>query len=1135
MAAYEETLEALKTKLLDLFKKSETSSSQEPLTYSLLNNLKNTVEEYIVRLNQISKKFKPHKMEYSSAFKSLSKEYSQKEKTLEAKLRLDIKDIVNKYDEKCKALKEEIKEKEREIHFEENNILMDIEFFIMGSNQNKEMFEAEYNENVSRFNYQIQIAQDSYAENTIRFNEALDKELEKLEEKYNSALVDYDKDTERIIAHYQKNVDDLNQILAKKIDEFNKYQAQIRQKKVKESMEFNDKIRALVSIRNEKNQSARNEYIKKQAEAQETKESKRQEYQMESQKISKEFVLNMTALDDRISELKKDYNATLDQEKRALEYRLLELKKEEEKLLAELYATPSFKKESKKIKSEYYGYQELERKNTNKTLSHLEKAYLADSEKTNYQKKLLDLDRTFNMKYIVENETYDNKKFQEINNKFEIDMNHSIQVNDLDYNREANKLRSENNLKTLKEERDFDEADALHQIETEKLICQIKSIKYEIGSFEEIKKLLHKFESDKFNTTINFKTVNNVLEIEKCKVLDTLNKSMYNLNVKSSKMVLETSNKAIDLKNQEYEQKCRAKIKRNRMVLNTEQKLVDYQIETYKRDKALELAVINRNFFYELDTLGHDFLASKFELEYKNMMSNLSILTELICLIHYMETDLINSIFNSIPLRPEYKKIAWPFINEVLSIIFLGYQRIISIFHESTDEMIHERIEFEESLKYKGFYKNIEANYKDELKNFTERKKIYEKQVKEVTEELEDNKRLLFSLDNDLYIKRKNIKKMGSNNKKEKQEIIETVNQYRTIENENLGLSKKLLVLQKEIARVDNQIAQVNLSYTRQQDEIKKMQMTNAQSYFELEKTLDRHISSSIADMNLRLREQDISDAEFQNSLNTVKEKVSYFNQLSEYFISGLYSIMNRFSNNEQDAIIKSAEILQAGYKTDLSEIDRDDKNERINAKAAYTREDQQRQEDIMKFDRDTQLEATLMKNAIQNHDALIKKLAQNIQEEMTLANQTFYQDYYAICDNQKDIINKHAQDIKNLENEYQRNRVIIFDRFKKSKLQLKTMLEEYILSRNEILQHLPVAEKENEKAFRDDDYKKNIELDQSYVEIKTKSTTSTKEVLKNMDLIKAAFDSKQSEIERDYKMSKLRERRTHQSQLRKI
>ena len=382
MSTYDETLDALKIKLQDYFKKAETQDSQEPLSFSLLNNLRQAVDTYIKQMNSICSKLKPLKQEYANLLKELSNVYNEKEKMLEEKLKVDTSTIISKYEEKCNALKDEIKEKEREIHFEENNILMDIEFFVMASDQNKEMFEAEYNENVSRFNYQIQIASDSYSENTIRFNNQLEKELEKIESKYKASLVDYDKDTERIIAHYQKNVDELNEILAKKIDEFNKYQNLNRQKKVKESMEFNDKIRLLVSKRNAKNQDARNEYARKQAEAQEDKEQKRQEYQAESQKISKEFVLNMTTLDDRIAYLKKEYNDRIDEEQRALQYRLLELKNEEESLLMESYSSPDFRKKAKKIKAEYFGYQELERKNTNKTLANLKKAYLMNQEKT---------------------------------------------------------------------------------------------------------------------------------------------------------------------------------------------------------------------------------------------------------------------------------------------------------------------------------------------------------------------------------------------------------------------------------------------------------------------------------------------------------------------------------------------------------------------------------------------------------------------------------------------------------------------------------------------------------------------------------------------------------------------------------
>jgi hypothetical protein len=295
-------------------------------------------------------------------------------------------------------------------------------------------------------------------------------------------------------------------------------------------------------------------------------------------------------------------------------------------------------------------------------------------------------------------------------------------------------------------------------------------------------------------------------------------------------------------------------------------------------------------------------------------MGNLCILTEIITMIHYMETDLLKILYDNVSTRPEYKEVVWPFINELLSIIFLGYQR--ALFHDTTDTMIHERIEFEETLKCKGFYKNIEANYKGELSGFIDKKEYYLKQINDVSAQLENNKGLLFSLDNDLYARRKNDKRTG-NYDSELKEIQDTTLQYHDVENENLRLSKKLLVLQKEVSRIDNQISQVNLSYTRQQDEIKKMQMTNAQSYFELEKSLERHISSSIADMNVKLREQDIDSNEFQNSISIVKDKNEAFLKLSLDFIEGVYQIMYRFSSNEQDAIIKSAEILEAGYKTD--------------------------------------------------------------------------------------------------------------------------------------------------------------------------------------------------------------------------
>ena len=1125
MAGYKLTLDMFQRKMLELLKKYEELDDNEPFNKTLISLLRNIANDYYERFDRVIRKMKAPEAYYNDAFDSLTKEYNKKEKTLNAKLKEDVEKIQKKYEEKRKVLIAEIEEKEKEIQFEENNILMDIDFFIMANQQNIDLFEREFHDNLSRYNYQLSIARESYSNNTIRYNEELEKELNILKEKHEKVLVDYDQDTDRIISHYKKNVEELNAVLAHKIDEFNKYQTQIKNQRVKESMELNDKIRVLMSERNDKIQDAKWEYARRQAEAQEDKESKRQEYQMESQKISKEFVLNMSALDDKIQKLKDTYNNTVDTEKRLLQYRLLELKKDQEKDLANVYSSinPS-KKRIRAIQSEYYTFSKLEKKNTEKTLKYLSSAYLSDTKKTNYQKKLLDLDRTYNIKYIIENESYDNKKYQEINNEFENDMNLSVSITNLDFNRAANELRKQNTLKILKEERDYDESDALHQIETEKLICQIKSIKYEIESFEEIQKLLHKYEDTKYQTTVNYKTVNNVLEVEKCKVLDVLNKSMYDLNVKSSKMVLDTSRKSTDLKNKEYEQKAKAKIHRNRLVLNGEQMLIKYQTECFQRDEKLEISILHRNFFFELDSLGHDFLTDKFKLEYKKMMQQLSILSQLIETLQYVAVDMVDCFYSNIVYRPEYVKIVRVFMNEYIGLISSACQRFTENFHSLVEDAIHERLDFEESLKYKGFYKNIENQYKDDLKVLLHKKRIMEKENQDLLNEIDNNKKMQFSLENDLILKKRNkLTKMGPS---EKNEINDLLSQIKAIEVENQKFSKKTSLLSKEINHLDDMIAQANLSYTRQQDEIRKMQITNAQSYYELQKVLARHIASQFADFSVKIKNDEGIMLDITNYEVNVKQRCDNYINLLTSFLKSTYAIFSKFQENEKEAIIRSAEILSVGYKTDLDEIEEEARAERLNAKNAFAREEIQRAEEIEKFDRECILKEQSIKNAISNHENMIKLYTQSIQKEMDLANQTFYSEYYAICHNQRDIVEKQKDDMQRLASEHEVNRAAIFSRFKKSKEQLKIMLQDYIVSRNQIIHHLPEAEKVQEKAIKEEAYKKHNELSQDYVDVKIKNITAKKEIQRNMDLILSAFQSKQMEIEHEHRISRQKEKK---------
>ena len=71
MSTYDETLDALKIKLQDYFKKAETQDSQEPLSFSLYN-LRQAVDTYIKQMKNTCSKLNPLKQEYDNLLKELS-------------------------------------------------------------------------------------------------------------------------------------------------------------------------------------------------------------------------------------------------------------------------------------------------------------------------------------------------------------------------------------------------------------------------------------------------------------------------------------------------------------------------------------------------------------------------------------------------------------------------------------------------------------------------------------------------------------------------------------------------------------------------------------------------------------------------------------------------------------------------------------------------------------------------------------------------------------------------------------------------------------------------------------------------------------------------------------------------------
>nr|MCR5231110.1 hypothetical protein [Acholeplasmatales bacterium] len=426
---------------------------------------------------------------------------------------------------------------------------------------------------------------------------------------------------------------------------------------------------------------------------------------------------------------------------------------------------------------------------------------------------------------------------------------------------------------------------------------------------------------------------------------------------------------------------------------------------------------------------------------------------------------------------------------------------------------------------------NIESKNKNDLNAINKNKNNLIKELQANEQTIDQNRSTLFVLDNDIYVKKR------ESQRKRNPELLESLNEtyetYRQLEAENLRLTKKNAVIQREINQLDQQISQINQSYARQQDDVRKMQLTNASSYNELKKAFDKYISNTISTINkIRFDSNNIEITDYEN---IIKEKISAFPSIIKDFLEDCYEVLNRFSINEQEAIKKSSQILKNGYVTDLDEINQEARIERITAKAFFVREDLGRNEDIQKFDGDTANNIIDFKNQIQAHETLIKKTNEEFQKEKENATKTFYSEYYAICKNQNDIQAKHEKDIIDLNQNYEKNRSNVFEKFKRNKANLKVSLDEYISSRNEIIHHLSTAEKAQEKNIKEAALNAKTELEENFQEAKVKNQASKKEVQRNIDLIKSTFQSKLLELEREYKLNRLREKKEHLRQMKRI
>ena len=609
----------------------------------------------------------------------------------------------------------------------------------------------------------------------------------------------------------------------------------------------------------------------------------------------------MSFIEDEINSLKQEYNKDLIKHKKDLEYKLLELNKALENELKNNISS-SVKPNIRKTKKEYYIQSKNETKATKKYIDEITHIYNKNMEVNNYNKKLLDIDRSYMTKKLSEKEIRDNKYYQELSNVDENNLNYNLFLINSEYNKEANTIRLSSNLNSISNDAEFKKIEAENQKNIERVQSKIKRISLEISSADSLRNMIKNLEEEKYIKSKNFYTVSNLLEIEKSKVLDNYNYEKYLLNVKNAELIYNYSKENINLQNKKYEV-----LKKQENKINN--KILDIDLENQKyNERGKEISELTRVNQYELDSISQNILSIRFSIELKYLHQVISYFILLISNLEYELTRIIDLIFERITFRPEYVKIVQGFMKMLAGIGFDYYSSIIDVVNNEQNSIINSRLDFEEQFKFKAYFKEIKDEYDKSMVILEEKADELENELKKILDVIEDSKKQIFTSQSQINYLKEN--KHNQNKDEAKLTIYNLTEKIKKLNIIVIEETKRIDPIKKEIEFNNNKIKMLNQLKDKQTSNIEQIKYNNASNYYELSKNLKKTFEDILLGLKQKVYTFD-EKVDVTNYETIVEQKRKDIMEYDSRMFKKLYSIINEFYNSSSLASEKALNLLK--------------------------------------------------------------------------------------------------------------------------------------------------------------------------------------------------------------------------------
>ncbi len=1113
MKSFDECLIKFNTKVEEFIKEYKLLDDKAPFTLDIIEEITKIFNEnYDESINEVNT-YEKRKNKLDESFNKILSDYYKLEKQRNNDLKGKQSTIKKELDEKIKTSKSELNALKKQYEKSEFETLNDISFYVDSSNQNIDMFEIEYKDNINRFAYQIGVAKSSYNSNIDTFNSQLELQLEKVKAEYDKNMRTNHDNFNALVESYNLVIDEKNELIENKQKEYNEAKIELNNKKRQEYVLLNNQIKELSNEKNDKISVYRNTYTEAQNKDNVEKEKSNNDYKAQNFKANKDFVKNINELDNKIRDIREKFENYCQELNQNKYYNIYDLHVEQEKLIKQFLESEAnsnkVKQEIKRINKIFYDRMVDEDKRTEKIIKSAEKEYLSNTKKEMYQKKLLDISRNSFFSRLTEKQTRDNKYYQEKNNGYEDVYNYHSSVANNVYNKHANKALLESSIRNLEIEKEIDEIDAKFQIQIETLSDVIKKYQLEIQIARRLNELNDLFLTEKYNREVSFLTVSNLLKIEKCKVLDIYNINQYELNIKNSKNVLDYSKNKIRIQNDKYKSLKQQDI----LIQNKQLEMIvsktsfdEYSINYFATN---DLELLKKEYNYTTSLNKSKLLREKYIVEldeYQNVLQSYIIIHSNMV---KSWNDIIDYIFDNIT---ETKN---RIVKKFISTLQKEFKELLNNLNDTYKELVSNEIDhhlkFDNDFKYKEHFENHKKVLNGELD-------IVRRQKEALVYELERYKQR----NDDLRLKLFTSQYESAKNKDEKKTKRTNERLYMKELKSNLIVINDLEAKVDELAKKNEEIEK---KYSKKYNTIKSEQDIDNAPY--------QLYSNNVIKLHEEIKEF-INKKESSDELDARGNYKKDIRFISKELTEQLFNNTSTFSNKYQENYDASIKKINENYESDLESYKSNSISIYEKAKEKFNK-DNQTDQNILKtlINEKTEIEKNY-DNTIRRNDITHKKEINEILLSKKQNTNQFYVELYAVGDNLHDIEADYEEFLKNHTTQYEITKQNIIDETIRLKESYNESLKNYINNRKAIINHLPSAIKANEKELRETYKQKNKELDLKSVQAKKDLNTKARLEKKNLNIIEVNYNTALVKITAREKYQKAKEKKSLSAELAK-